>query len=867
MRTNKIGIIIIMALCFLSIPGKAQEIYKNASIDFEKRADDLLNKLTLEEKVSLMKDGSKAIDRLGIKEYNWWNEALHGVARAGLGTVFPQPIGMAATFDDKSIRNVFNAVSDEARAKHTYYSSQGSYQRYQGLTMWTPTINIFRDPRWGRGIETYGEDPYLTSLMGVAVVKGLQGPENDKYNKLHACAKHFAVHSGPEWNRHSFDAKNIKIRDLYETYLPAFEALVKDAKVKEVMCAYNRFEGEPCCSSDQLLMQILREKWIFDGIVVSDCGAIADFYKANAHETHPDAAAASAAAVLSGTDLECGSSYNALIDGVKKGYIREKDIDVSVKRLLLARFELGEMDKNEDVSWSKIPYSVVASQKHDSIAMDIALKSMTLLLNKNNILPLKKENMTIAVMGPNANDSVMQWGNYNGTPARTITILEGIRSALGNNSKLIYEPGCSLVENTLMYSAFDQCSSENGKGFTARYWNNTKKQGKPVVTTQIPTPFNLCTSGATVFAPGVNLTNFSATYTSTFIPEKSGEISFDLYVNGIVKLLINDKEVKGTKTNHGSRKMNHLMKVESGKPYHIQIDFEYNRDDAQLNFDLGYKEVINIEKSVEKVGDAEIIIFVGGISPALEGEEMGVNLPGFKKGDRTDIALPAIQRQFIKALHDSGKKVIFVNCSGSPIGLEPELTTCEAILQAWYPGQSGGKAVADVLFGKYNPAGRLPVTFYKDTTQLPDFENYDMAGRTYRYMNETPLFPFGYGLSYTTFQYGNPQLNKNAVKAGETVSLTIPVTNTGSRDGDEVIQVYLKKENDPEGPIKTLRAFKRVFIPAGETINVTLELTGKQFEWWNEKNQVIEVFPGDFQLFIGGSSSDNDLNQIKISLL
>lgn len=863
----KAKVICLIAFSFCTATVISQtEPYKDTSLSFDQRADDLVKRLTLEEKVTLMQDASRSVERLDIKTYNWWNEALHGVARAGLATVFPQPIGMAATFDNEAVYNVFNAISDEARAKHTRYSSENSYARYQGLTMWTPTINIFRDPRWGRGIETYGEDPYLTSLMGVAAVKGLQGPAGEKYDKIHACAKHFAVHSGPEWNRHSFNAKNIKPRDLYETYLPAFEALVKEAKVKEVMCAYNRFEDEPCCGSNKLLTDILRNKWGFDGIVVADCGAIADFYKENAHETHPDAATASAAGVLSGTDLDCGSSYKALVEGVKNGYISEKDIDVSVKRLLKARFELGEMDKSKDVEWSKIPYSVVASKAHDNLSLDMARKSMTLLLNKNNILPLKQGGLTVAVMGPNANDSVMQWGNYNGTPPRTITILEGIRSALSPNDKLIYEQGCGLVETTLIQSAFDQCANENGKGFSAVYWNNMERQGNPAATAQITTPFRFCTSGATVFAPGVNLTDFSATYNSTFTPTKSGEAVFDFYAYGSIELYIDGQNVRNFANKHGSRKNTYIMNVEAGKPYDIQINYQFFNSDAQLNFDLGFKEEIDILKSIAKVKDADIVIFAGGISPSLEGEEMGVDLPGFKRGDRTDIELPAIQRDFVKALKEAGKKVIFVNCSGSPIGLEPETDNCEAILQAWYPGQAGGQAVADVLFGAYNPAGRLPVTFYRNTAQLPDFENYDMAGRTYRYMTEKPLYPFGYGLSYTTFAYGKPQVNKKDIKVGEALLLSIPVTNTGKSNGDEVIQVYLRKENDPQGPIKTLRAFKRVSIPAGQTVTVPFELTGKQLEWWDDYERSVIMSPGKFEILIGSSSDDKDLTSIPFTI-
>lgn len=857
---------LIYLLSALLLTGCNQSTYKNTSLSPEKRAELLVKELTLEEKVSLMMDGSKPVERLGIKPYNWWNEALHGVARAGLATVFPQPIGMAASFSPETVYNVFDAVSDEARAKNAYYTSQGSYERYQGLTMWTPTINIYRDPRWGRGIETYGEDPYLTSRMGVMAVKGLQGSNDGKYDKLHACAKHFAVHSGPEWNRHSFDAADINPRDLYETYLPAFEALVKEGKVKEVMCAYNRFEGEPCCGSNRLLMQILRDEWGFDGIVLSDCGAIADFYNERGHRTHPDAESASAAAVLSGTDLECGSSYKKLVEGVKQGLISEEAIDTSVKRLLAARFALGEMDDPSEVSWTKIPFSVVASAAHDSLALDVARKSMTLLMNKDNFLPLKRGGLKVAVMGPNANDSVMQWGNYNGMPLRTVTILNGVRNALGTDDKLIYEQGCGWVERTLIQSAFNQCKSEDGPGFSANYWNNVTREGNPVATAQVTTPFHFCTSGATVFAPGVNLTDFSATYNSVFTPEQSGEVVFEIYSYGSGRLRIDNEEVKSFSNKHGGRGTTYALKVQAGKSYTIELDFEYLRSDAQLNFDLGFKKEVDIRKSVEKVKDADIVIFAGGISPSLEGEEMGVNLPGFKKGDRTDIELPAVQRELITALHRAGKKVIFVNCSGSPIGMEPETKECEAILQAWYPGQAGGRAVAEVLFGDYNPAGRLPVTFYRNISQLPDFEDYNMTGRTYRYMNEAPLFPFGYGLSYTTFKYGQAVMAKDKISAGETLKLTVPVTNAGQRDGEEVVQVYLKKQDDPEGPSKTLRAFKRVSIPAGETVDVEFELDDKNLEWWDAQTNTVRVCAGKYDLMVGGSSRMEDLQQYSITI-
>ena len=784
--------------------------------------------------------------RLGIP-VDFTNEGIRGLCH-DRATYFPAQCGQGATWNKELIARIAEVEAREADAL--------------GYTnIYSPILDISQDPRWGRCVETYGEDPYLTSRMGVAVVKGLQGPDSARYDKLHACAKHFAVHSGPEWNCHSFNVENLSTRDLYETYLPPFEALVKEAKVKEVMCAYNSFEGEPCCGSNRLLMQILRNDWGFDGIILSDCGAIADFYNEHGHKAYPDAESASAAAVLNGTDLECGSSYKALVKAVRAGQINEKDIDKAVMRLLEARFALGEMDDPDNVSWTKIPFSVVASAEHDSLALNMARKSMTLLQNTGNILPLKRGGLTVAVMGPNANDSVMQWGNYNGMPPHTVTILGGIRKALGADDKLIYEQGCSWVERTLIQSVFSQCKSAAGQGFTARYWNNVKHEGDPVTTTQVTTPFRFCTSGATVFAPGVNLTDFSATYNSVLTPEQSGEVVFEIYTYGSGRLRINGEEVKRFSNMHGGRSLNYTLQVKAGTPYEIELDFEYFRSDAQLNFDIGFKQKVDINASVARVKDADIVIFASGVSPVLEGEEMGVNLPGFKGGDRTDIELPAIQRELISALHRAGKKIILVNCSGSPIALEPETKNCEAILQAWYPGQQGGTAVAEVLFGDYNPGGRLPVTFYRNMSQLPDFEDYNMTGRTYRYMTQQPLFPFGYGLSYTTFDYGKLSLDKEQIKQGEPLKLAVSVTNSGQRDGEEVVQVYLKKQDDAEGPGKTLRAFKRVYIPAGKSVDVEFDLKDKELEWWDAQSNTMRVCAGKYDIMVGRSSQDQDLQR------
>ena len=648
--------------------------------------------------------------------------------------------------------------------------------------------------------------------------------------------------------------------------LELFKALVQDADVKEVMCAYNRFEGEPCCGNKRLLTQILREEWGFDGIILSDCWAINDFFEEKGHKTHKDSASAASAAVLSGTDLECGATYQSLLKGVQNGLIDESAIDKSVKRVLKARFELGEMDDPSKVSWTKIPFSVVASAAHDSLALKMARESMTLLLNKQNVLPLKRGNLTVAVMGPNAKDSVMMWGNYNGVPAHTVTVLDGIRAALGKGDKLIYEQGCPCIGDDLLESVFSECKSEGRPGFSARYWNNVNHEGKVDVETRVMTPFNFCTSGATVFAPGVNLTDFSATYNATYVPKASGEVIFDVYSFGKGRLLVNQKEAMSFYNSHGGNKQSYALQVEAGKKYDIELQFEYLQSDAQLNFDMGFKKKVDIAKSVNAVRNADVVVFVGGISPSLEGEEMGVDLPGFKKGDRTSIELPEVQRNLLAALHRAGKKVILVNCSGSPVGLVPETETCEAILQAWYPGQQGGRAVADVLFGDYNPAGRLPVTFYRSIEQLPDFEDYNMAGRTYRFMIERPLFPFGYGLSYTTFTYGAATFSKQTVGSEDNLSLVVPVSNTGSRDGEEVVQVYLSKVGDEAGPVKTLRAFKRVSVPAGKTVNVHITLSKKDLEWWNEGTHSIQFCPGEYQVWIGGSSDEKALSKYAIQL-
>lgn len=859
-KLQLLSVIGCLCLCFLSC---SQPPYKNPALSAEERAADLVSRLTLEEKAVLMQNTSPAIPRLGIKAYDWWNEALHGVGRAGLATVFPQAIGMGASFNNELLLDVFTAVSDEARAKNTEANKAGALKRYQGLTMWTPNINIFRDPRWGRGQETYGEDPYLTGKMGIAVVHGLQGPEGEKYDKLHACAKHFAVHSGPEWNRHSFDAEDVDPRDLWETYLPAFKDLVMKGGVKEVMCAYNRFEGDPCCGSNRLLVQILRDEWGYDGIVVSDCWAINDFFNKGAHETETDAQHAVAKAVLTGTDLECGESYVSLPEAVKEGLITEEQINTSLTRLMKARFELGEMDDPEQVSWTKIPYSVVDSKEHRELALRMARESLVLLQNRQDILPLNR-NLKVAVVGPNANDSVMQWGNYNGFPGHTVTVLEGIRQYLPE-AQVIYELGCDLTSDVTLQSVFSLCGIDGKQGFSAKYWNNTAQEGNPEVTTQITTPFHFTTAGSTAFAAGVNLIDFSARYESVFRARKDEEIDFRFQTFGMTKLAIDGVEV-ASGMNFKNNASVYTLQAKAGKEYRIQIDFMFRNRDASLNFDMGRELPVDLKQVANKVKEADVVIFAGGISPAVEGEEMPVSIPGFKGGDRDIIELPAIQSRLLAELKKSGKKIVFVNFSGSAVALTPETGTCDAILQAWYPGQAGGTAIANVLFGDYNPAGRLPVTFYKSTAQLPDFEDYSMKGRTYRYMTEAPLFPFGHGLSYTTFQYGEASLSATEIKGDESVTLSIPVTNTGNRDGEEVVQIYVRRKGDSEGPVYALRGFKRVSIAKGSTSTVVLPLSKESFEWFDTATNTMRPIEGNYEVLYGGTSDAKQLKVIPVTI-
>ena len=834
--------------------------YQNPNLSAKERAKDLCSRLTLEEKAKLMLDESPAIPRLGIKKFFWWSEALHGAANMGNVTVFPEPIAMASSFNPDLLYKVFDAASTEFRAQYNerMYRGSGEDEKFHSLSVWTPNVNIFRDPRWGRGQETYGEDPYLTSVMGTQVVKGLQGPEDAKYRKLWACAKHYAVHSGPEYTRHSANLTNVSPRDMWETYMPAFKTLVQDAKVREVMCAYQRLDDDPCCGSQRLLQTILRDEWGFEYLVVSDCGAVSDFYES--HKSSSSPVHASAKATIAGTDVECGYgyAYRSIPEAVKRGFITEAEVDKHVIRLLEGRFDLGEMDDPSLVEWSKIPYSIMDSKQHRQIALDMARQTIVLLQNKGNILPLQKNKEKIAVIGPNADNEPLMWGNYNGTPNHTITILDGIKT---KQKKLYFNAGCDLTYDKVMESLMaSQCSFEGKKGMKGAFWNNRRMEGKSVTTQYYTQPIAVTTFGMHNFAPGVQLEDFSAKYETVFTPKESGEYvvnvdgcgQFELYIDGERKF---HHRIWRTTPNRVA------IQAEKGKSYNIEVRFSHvHTYNANLKINVAKELPIDYQQIIAQLKGIDKVIFVGGISSALEGEEMPVDIDGFKGGDRTHIELPKVQRDFLKALKDAGKKVIFVNCSGSAIALLPETETCEAIVQAWYAGQEGGTAIADVLFGDYNPCGKLPVTFYKTSSQLPDYEDYSMKGRTYRYFSDA-LFPFGYGLSYTQFEVGEPSvINTSAQNPG--FNIAVPVKNLGQRDGTEILQLYIRNLQDPDGPLKSLRAFKRVDVKAGQTVTANLTFERKSFEFWDPETNTMRVKPGRYEILIGNSSLDKDLKKL-----
>ncbi|QOG04289.1 glycoside hydrolase family 3 C-terminal domain-containing protein [Flavobacterium sp. MDT1-60] len=850
----------IILFLFLSIYSQAQDKkekfpFQNTTLSFEARVNDLVSRLTLEEKVSQMLNSSPAISRLDIPAYDWWNETLHGVARTPFKTtVYPQAIAMAATFDKNSLFKMADYSALEGRAIYNKAVESGrTNERYLGLTYWTPNINIFRDPRWGRGQETYGEDPFLTATLGDFFVKGLQG-DDPKYLKAAACAKHYAVHSGPEPLRHTFDV-DVTPYELWDTYLPAFKKLVTESKVAGVMCAYNAFRTQPCCASDILMTDILRNQWKFDGYVTSDCWAIDDFFKN--HKTHPDAASASADAVFHGTDIDCGTdAYKALVQAVKTGKIPESQIDISVKRLFMIRFRLGMFDPVEMVKYAQTPASVLESPAHQEHAVKMAQQSMVLLRNENNTLPLSKKIKKIAVLGPNADNSISILGNYNGTPSKLSTVLQGIKDKLGANTEVIYEKAINFTNDTLLVYADvkNQYTFEGKQGFKAEYFNNTDLSGKPEIT-RTETELNHFWQEGEAVVQNIKANNFSARYTTNFTAAENGSITFELTADDGYRFLVNGKEELNAWKKNRWGGQTFELKTTKGTVYNLVIEYWQGEGKGNVALNAGNYKKTDFTALVNRLKDVDAFVFAGGISPQLEGEEMKVNFPGFKGGDRTSILLPAVQTDLMKALQKTGKPVVFVMMTGSAIAIPWEAQNVSAIVNAWYGGQAAGTAVADILFGDYNPAGRLPITFYKGDSDLPEFVDYKMDNRTYRYFKGAPLYGFGYGLSYTTFKYDALKMPSKIAK-GKSVSVSVRITNTGKMAGEEVAQLYVINQNTSiKAPLKTLKGFERISLKAGESKTITFILSPEDLSYVTAEG-IYQQYNGKIKIAIGGHLPD-----------
>ena len=857
------------ALLMVSACGGGNEYeypFRDPSLPVEERVENLLSLLTPEEKVGLMMNKSVSVDRLGIPAYNWWSEACHGIRADGY-TVYPQYIGLAATFNPDLVYDVFSSVSDEARAnwnRSTPEFNVGMRARYYPgnpeLSFWCPNINIFRDPRWGRGQETPGEDPYLTEVIGVQTVRGMQG-DDDRYFKTHACAKHYGVHSGPEPLRHRFDV-SVSPRDLWETYLPAFKALVTEANVQEVMCAYHRYEGVPCCASDRLLQNILRDKWGYKSLVVTDCDAINNFYTPGQHETHPDAMHASADAVLNGTDLECGNSFTSLLDALKQGLIKESDLDLHLRRTLRSRFELGMFDPAGMLPWSNLGSEVISSEEHDAQAVQAAAESMVLLKN-DGVLPLSRKVRKVAVLGPNADNVQMLNGNYGGTPTaeHARSILAGIRKALPD-AEIVYDPACDYVDE---YNTENLLPKFNGgKGLKTQFYGGKSLSGKALKEEYRNGEINFSTFGAYGFSEGVDADGVAVRLSGEFKSDFDGQFQYNISSDNGYTLKVNGRTVEkvGNAARRGFGFRNTVpdyksIPVKKGENYVIEV--EYVRGDgpfAMLSVQFCRRELADFRGLASRVADADAIIVVGGITASFEGEG----------GDRPDIELPNVQRRLLQAMHATGRPVIFVNCSGSAMGFEGVEDSYDALIQAWYGGQGGADALAGIMLGDFNPSAKLPVTFYTSTAQLPDFKDYSMEGRTYRYFRGEPMYPFGFGLSYTSFEYGQGRLSATAAKPDKKLTLTVPVTNIGSVDGEEVVQVYVKSLDRADAPLKSLKAFKKVKVAAGKTVKVRLVLDNEAFHFY-DGNDGLAPSPGRYEILYGSSSADRDLKSLDFTLL
>ena len=857
------ALLAVVATLTLGVPVRAQQrpLYLDESLTFEQRARDLVSRMTLEEKVMQMKDVAPAIPRLGVPEYNWWNEALHGVARAGLATVFPQAIAVASTWDDSAMFQMATVISDEARAKHHEYLRRDSHQRYQGLTFWSPNINLFRDPRWGRGQETYGEDPFLTGSLAVQFIHGLQG-DDPKYFKTISTVKHFAVHSGPEPERHTFDAV-VSDRDLRESYLPHFEMGIRTGGAYSLMCAYNAIDGQPACANDKLLKDILRGEWKFPGYVVSDCGAIDDIYLR--HKTVATAAEAAALGVRTGTDLDCGRVYPSLLTAVQQGLITEQQIDTSVRRLFLARFKLGMFDDSSHVPWARIPFSILDSPEHRALARRIADESIVLLKNDNNTLPLRKDLGTIAVIGPNADQWRMLLGNYNGIPADPVTPLRGIREAVGPRTRVLYAPGSELAENFPLFELVPAAvlrTNEGKPGLRVAYYAHRDFSGSPLFTGTDTTLNSDWKEGAP--RGDMDPDNFGVRWTGIVRPPVSGTYRVGLIGTVKFQLWLDDSLVARSvyPTHDGEfpdprQAQSEPIRLEAGRDYRVRVDGQESYGEAQLELLWSTPRDSLASDAVKIASQADAVVLFLGLTARLEGEEMPIQIPGFRGGDRTQIDLPEPQEQLLERITALGKPTVLVLMTGSAVAVSWAQSHVPAILEAWYPGQAAGSAIADVLFGDYNPAGRLPVMFYKSLNDLPPFDDYRMSGRTYRFFAGSALYPFGHGLSYTTFAYSALTVNKTQVSAHDTVMVSVDITNTGQRPGDEVVQLYVQHGGHAvTRAFKDLRGFARVHFGPGEKRTVVLPLPVSSLAYWDESRHTWVVEREPVRIQVGASSAD-----------
>jgi beta-glucosidase len=830
-------------------PAPVAYAFQNPDLPVDARVADLIGRLTLEEKVGQMMNSAAAIPRLGIPAYDWWSEGLHGVAAAGRATVFPQAIGLAATWDTALMHRVATVISIEARAKHneTIRRNAGVSAIFQGLTFWSPNVNIFRDPRWGRGQETYGEDPYLTGRMAVSFVKGMQ-VDDPRYLRVVSTPKHYAVHSGPDPERHRFDAA-VDERDLRETYLPAFRAAVTEANAQSVMCSYNRVDGTPACANQRLLGEILRNEWHFDGYVVSDCDAVDDIREG--HKMAADNAQASAMAVRAGDDLNCGSAFRDLVDAVHRGLIPEAEVDTSLGRLIRAKIRLGMFDPPSRVAYARIPYSENGSPEHRALAVEATRKAIVLLKN-DGTLPLRRGLRTIAVIGPNADDEETLLGNYNGLPANPVTPLAGIRAKVGAGTEVLYARGSDLAASTpslvpIPASALMTDTGAGAKpGLTGAYYANRTMSGPPAAT-RIDAVVNFDWWDVAP-VPQLPADTFSIRWTGWLVPPVTGRYSLGVSALGLVRLFLDDS-VLVLSGWPGTRSAD--VDLVAGKPHRIRLEMLGRQPNAVMHLTWGVPNPHLLDDAVAAARRADAVILCLGLSPRLEGEEMPVHIPGFEGGDRTSLDLPAPQEQLLEAVAAVGKPTVLVLLNGSAVAVNWAAEHLPAIVEAWYPGQAAGTAIADVLFGDHNPAGRLPVTFYKSVDQLPAFTDYRMAGRTYRYFTGEPLFPFGYGLSYTRFAYRDLQVPAS-VRAGDSVQVSAEVENAGSVVGEEVVEVYVSNKSATiPVPIRALAGIERISLSPGERRRVTFTLTPRQLSLIDAAGQRV-VEPGDYEISVGG---------------